>query len=229
MDLSPNIVNRDEWLDARRQLLVAEKELTRRHDRLAEQRRSLPWVRVQSNYRFETTDGTQTLPELFGGRTQLLVYHFMYGEDWDEGCPSCSFWADNFNGVEVHLAQRDVTLLAVSRAPLAKLLAYRDRMGWSFPWVSSHGTSFNVDFGVSDASTYNYAPVESPMEESPGLSAFIAHEGEIFHTYSTFGRGLDVFNGAYQLLDLAPKGRDEANLAWSMAWLRRRDSYLQDS
>jgi predicted dithiol-disulfide oxidoreductase (DUF899 family) len=227
MDLmaEPTVASREEWLSARLELLQAEKELTRRRDELSHQRRALPWVRIDKAYEFDTTDGPRSLPDLFDGRSQLLVYHFMFGPDWDEGCPSCSFWADNFDGIGVHLAHRDVTFLAVSRAPLDRLMAYRSRMGWTFPWVSALGSDFNMDFGVSQASTYNYVPAASPEEELPGLSAFAQRDGEVFHTYSCYSRGIDAFNGAYQLLDLTPKGRDEGGLPHSMAWLHRHDAY----
>ncbi len=225
MTTQPNIVDPAEWLVARQKLLVGEKELTRQGDALARQRRELPWVRVQRHYVFQTPSGPKDLTELFNGRSQLLVYHFMFGPEWEEGCLSCSFWADNFDGIDVHLQHRDVTFLAISRAPLEKLESYRARMGWSFPWVSSQETGFNEDFGVSDADFYNYAPLESAVEEAVGLSTFVLHEGKVFHTYSCFGRGVEVFNGAYQLLDMAPKGRDEDQLEWTMAWLRRHDSY----
>jgi predicted dithiol-disulfide oxidoreductase (DUF899 family) len=227
MDLmaEPTVASREEWLSARLELLQAEKELTRRRDELSRQRRALPWVRIDKAYEFDTTDGPCPLPDLFDGRSQLLVYHFMFGPDWDEGCPSCSFWADNFDGIGVHLAHRDVTFLAVSRAPLNRLMAYRSRMGWTFPWVSALGSDFNMDFGVSQASTYNYVPAASPDEELPGLSAFAQRDGEVFHTYSCYSRGIDAFNGAYQLLDLTPKGRDEGGLPHSMAWLHRHDAY----
>ncbi len=225
LTLEPTIAPREEWLRARLDLLQAEKELTRHRDELSRRRRALPWVRIDKDYRFDTEDGPRSLPELFEGRSQLLVYHFMFGPEWPEGCPSCSFWADNFDGVGVHLAHRDVTFLAVSRAPLDRLLAYRSRMGWTFPWVSSSGSDFNLDFGVSDSPTYNYAPSEAPQEELPGLSAFAQRDGEVFHTYSCYARGLDAFNGAYQLLDLTPKGRDEDGLEWPMAWVRRHDAY----
>ena len=223
--VEPTIAPREEWLRARLDLLQAEKELTRQRDELSRRRRALPWVRVDKAYRFDTVDGPRSLPELFEGRSQLLVYHFMFGPEWPEGCPSCSFWADNFDGVGVHLAHRDVTFLAVSRAPLDRLLAYRSRMGWTFPWVSSSGSDFNLDFGVSDSPTYNYAPSEAPQEELPGLSAFAQRDGEVFHTYSCYARGLDAFNGAYQLLDLTPKGRDEDGLEHPMAWVHRHDAY----
>ena len=227
MDLmaEPTVASREEWLSARLGLLQAEKELTRRRDELSRQRRALPWVRIDKAYEFDTADGPRSLPDLFDGRSQLLVYHFMFGPDWDEGCPSCSFWADNFDGIGVHLAHRDVTFLAVSRAPLDRLMAYRSRMGWTFPWVSALGSDFNMDFGVSEAATYNYVPAASPGEELPGLSAFAQRDGEVFHTYSCYSRGIDAFNGAYQLLDLTPKGRDEGGLPHSMAWLHRHDAY----
>lgn len=225
MSAEPTIGTYEEWLHARLELLRAEKALVRQRDELSRQRRALPWVRVDKNYDFDTVDGRRSLAELFDGRSQLLVYHFMFGPEWDEGCPSCSFWADNFDGIGVHLAHRDVTLIAASRAPLDRLLAYRQRMGWTFPWVSSLGGDFNVDFGVTNAATYNYSPVNEPAEELPGLSAFARHKGGVFRTYSCYSRGLDAFNGAYQLLDLAPKGRDEDDLEYSMAWLRRHDQY----
>jgi predicted dithiol-disulfide oxidoreductase (DUF899 family) len=221
----PVVATRSDWLSARLELLEAEKDLTRRRDELSRQRRALPWVRIDRDYRFDTAYGGRSLVELFDGRGQLLVYHFMFGPDWEEGCPSCSFWADNFDGIGVHLAHRDVTFLAASRAPLDRLLAYRQRMGWSFPWVSSLGSDFNVDFDVTSPSTYNYAPAQHPAEELPGLSAFAVSDGAVFHTYSCYSRGLDAFNGAYQLLDLTPKGRDEDDLEWPMAWLRRHDAY----
>jgi len=223
---------REEWLVERRALLAREKELNRLRDELAEQRRQLPWVRVDADYRFTGADGEVTLRDLFGGRSQLLVYHFMFGPDWDEGCPSCSFWADSFDGVGVHLEHRDVTLAGVSRSPYEKLASYRRRMGWHFPWYSSFGSDFNEDFHVSFPSEkhlasgeYNFATVENPSEEMPGLSAFVDTGDGIFHTYSSYSRGLDPINGAYQLLDLAPKGRDEDGLEWPMAWLRRHDDY----
>ena len=227
MSAEPTIASRDEWLAARLELLDAEKELTRRGDELSRQRRALPWVRIDKDYSFDTVDGPRSLSELFDGRNQLLIYHFMFAPDWVEGCPSCSFWADNFDGIGAHLAHRDVTFLAASRAPLDRLLAYRQRLGWTFPWVSSMGSDFNVDFGVTNGSTYNYTPVHNPAEEQerPGLSAFAQRDGDVFHTYSCFARGLEAFNGAYQLLDLTPMGRDEDDLEWSMAWVHRHDAY----
>jgi predicted dithiol-disulfide oxidoreductase (DUF899 family) len=229
----PPVVPAGEWLEARGELLAAEKALTRQRDDVARQRRAMPWLRIDKNYAFDTVDGRRSLAELFGGRSQLIVYHFMCGPDWTEGCPNCSFWTDSWNGAHVHLAHRDVTFLMASRAPLASLLAYRDRMGWDVPWVSSLGSDFNFDRGVSftpdqqqHGATYNFAPAEHPMEESPGLSVFTTDgSGAIHLTYSCYARGLDPMNSAYQLLDLVPKGRDEDGLPWPMAWLRRHDSY----
>ncbi len=227
------IGTREEWLAARRDLLAREKDLNRLRDELAEQRRRLPWVRVEKPYAFEGPAGRVTLPGLFGGHSQLLVYHFMFGPEWEEGCPICSFWADSFNGMPVHLAARDVSLVAVSHASFDRIEDYRRRMGWSFPWYSSAPSDFNVDFGVSftaeqrrDGADYNFRRVDQPGEEMPGLSAFtIDASGQVFHTYSTYSRGLDPINSGYQLLDLAPKGRDEDGLPWTLAWLHRHDSY----
>lgn len=231
--MTARIGTREEWLAARLELLQREKELTRRRDELAEHRRRLPLVPVASDYSFEGPRGACSLPDLFDGRDQLLVYHFMFGPDGDEGCPSCSFWADSFEGTHVHLAHRDVTLACVSRAPYERLAAYRERMGWSFPWYSSGTGRFNLDFGVSftgeqqeAGGTYNYVHVPHPPEEAPGISAFLlAEAGQVFHTYSAYSRGLDALNTGYQLLDLAPRGRDEGGLEWPMAWLRRHDAY----
>jgi len=232
MQTSNRIASRKEWLDARVRLLQREKELTRLRDELSRERRALPWVPVTADYRFDGADGELSMADLFGDCSQLLVYHFMFGPTWEEGCPSCSFWADNFDGVGIHLAHRDVALVAVSRAPFQKLDAYRRRMGWSFPWYSSADSSFNHDFGVSfspeqqkNGTTYNFAPAANVGDEMPGLSAFIKEDGAIYHTYSAFERGLDAFNGAYQLLDLTARGRDEDGLPYTMAWLRRHDQY----
>ncbi len=232
MQTTHTIASREEWLDARVRLLEREKEFTRLRDEISLERRALPWLPITSDYRFDGSEGEVSLADLFAGCSQLLVYHFMFGPTWDEGCPSCSFWADNFNGVGIHLAHRDVALVAVSRAPFPKLDAYRRRMGWSFPWYSSANSRFNFDFNVSfnpeqqeRGGTYNFAPAEHPDEELPGLSAFMMEDGAIYHTYSAYARGLDAFNGAYQLLDLAPRGRDESSLPWTMAWLRRHDQY----
>ena len=228
------IVSRAEWLVARKAHLAREKELTRQRDLLAAERRTLPWVRVEKSYRFEGSDGAVTLADLFGGRSQLIVYHFMLGPGWAEGCPSCSLLADHFDGSLVHLAARDVTLVAVSRAPFAEIEAFKRRMGWRFPWVSSHGSEFNRDFQVSftaeelaaGAVHYNYADRPFPTEEAPGVSVFCRDEaGELFHSYSCYARGLDLLIGAYNFLDLAPMGRDEDGLGFTMAWVRHHDRY----
>ena len=227
------IVTQEEWLVARKAHLAKEKELTRLRDRLSAERRELPWVKVEKSYVFDGPDGQETLPELFGGKSQLLVYHFMFGPDWEQGCPSCSYLADHIDGANLHLPQRDVTLLAVSRAPLAQIAAFKERMGWRFEWVSSYGNDFNRDFHVSFTKeelangkvNYNYDMVEG-YDELPGLSAFHKDEkGDVFHTYSAYARGLDMLIGAYNYLDLAPKGRDEAALPWTMAWVRHHDRY----
>ena len=225
------IVSRDAWIAARRQLLAQEKEFTRARDLLSQARRDLPWVRVEKTYVFDATGGRQSLQDLFDGRSQLIVYHFMFGPDWEAPCKSCSFWADNFERSIVHLNARDVTLIAVSRAPLTKLEAFKKRMGWTFKWVSSGATDFNFDCDVSfrpeEKGTYNYAPKTSSMTELPGISVF--HQdgsGTVFHTYSCYARGLDMMNATYQYLDLVPKGRDEADQKpHAMAWVRYRDSY----
>ena len=228
------VVSREQWLAARQDLLRKEKALTRAKDELAAERRELPWVRVDKDYVFDTPLGKKTLAELFGGRSQLIVYHFMLGPGWAEGCKSCSFLADHFDGSLVHLAARDVTLTVVSRAPLPEIEAFRRRMGWKFPWVSSHGGDFNFDFHVSFPKDemakgevyYNYAVGRFPSEEAPGVSAFYRNEaGEVFHTYSAYARGLDHLVGAYNFLDLAPKGRDEDGLRFSMEWVRHHDRY----
>lgn len=227
------VVSQQEWIEARKGLLAKEKELTRLRDDLARQRRELPWVKVTKQYVFEGPDGPQSLGDLFDSRTQLIVYHFMYGPDWDEGCPSCSFWADNFEGIPIHLAHRDATLVAISRAPYEKLAIYRRRMGWTFPWYSSHGNDFNFDFQVSYTPQqvesgdveHNYARMKG-LEELPGISVFYRDKaGDLYHTYSTYKRGLDMLNGAYHYMDLLPKGRNEDDLPWTMAWLRRHDQY----
>lgn len=233
-DSGRSVVSREEWLAARKEHLAREKEFSRLRDELSRQRRELPWVRVDAEYTFHTPVGPRTLGELFNGRSQLIIYHFMFGPDWAQGCPSCSFWADNFNGVDVHLAHRDITLICVSRAPLATLLRYRERMGWTFEWVSSLGSDFNADFGVSFTPEelasgdmrYNYGEKGFPSREAPGISVFSRDgDGQVFHTYSTYARGLDMMNGAYHYMDLAPRGRDEDGLPYPMAWLRRRDQY----
>ena len=227
------VVSRDEWLVARKEHLAREKEFTRLRDRLSQERRDLPWVRVDRAYTFEGPGGGQGLADLFEGRSQLVVYHFMFGPGWEEGCKSCSFWADNFNGVIAHLNQRDVTMVAISSAPLAQLEPFRKRMGWTFTWLSSFGSDFNRDYHVSfspDASEpgpaeYNYE-LGDWGDEAPGISVFFrAAGGAVFHTYSCYARGLDMLNSAYHYLDLVPKGRDEAELPYPMAWVRHRDRY----
>jgi predicted dithiol-disulfide oxidoreductase (DUF899 family) len=228
------VVSRDRWIAARKTLLAREKELTRLRDQIAGERRALPWLRIEKNYVFDTPAGQRTLAELFEGRRQLLVQHFMFAPGWEEGCKSCSFMADHNDGANVHLAQRDVTLLVVSRAPLAEIERFRQRMGWQFKWVSSHGSDFNHDFGVSFTPEdmakgevyYNYGMQSFPTEEAPGISVFCKDDaGNVFHTYSTYGRGVEVMMGAYNLLDLTPKGRDEDNLNYTMEWVRHHDRY----
>jgi predicted dithiol-disulfide oxidoreductase (DUF899 family) len=228
------VVSHPEWVDARKQLLAKEKEFTRLRDELSRDRRALPWERVEKDYVFEGADGKKTLAQLFDGRHQLIVYHFMFAPDWQEGCKSCSFWADNFNGIPEHLRQRDVSLVAISRAPVAKLQAFRKRMGWSFPWYSAGDSDFNFDYQVSfrpaDLAkgdvTYNYRQQKMGMTDLVGISVFYRDdEGRIFHTYSAYSRGVDMLNGAYHYLDLVPKGRDEEGLSYTQAWVRHHDRY----
>lgn len=228
------VVSRDEWIVARKELLAKEKEFTRSRDQLSQERRALPWEKVEKGYVFDGPNGKETLADLFEGRSQLVVYHFMYGPDWEEGCPSCSFWADNYNGIGVHLKHRDINLVAVSKARLETLEAYKKRMGWNFKWMSSFDNDFNRDFHVSftpeemdkGEMLYNYRVGKFPSEEAPGISVFHKNEqGEVFHTYSCYARGLDMLNGAYHYMDLVPKGRDEDHLPYTMAWLRRHDQY----
>jgi len=228
------VVSRDRWIAERKTLLAREKELTRLRDQIARERRALPWVRLEKNYAFDAREGQRTLANLFEGRRQLVVQHFMFAPGWEQGCKSCSFMADHIDGAEVHLAQRDVTLLVVSRAPLADIERFRQRMGWKFKWVSSHGSDFNHDFGVAftpeEMATgevyYNYVMQPFSHEEAPGISVFYKDDaGDVFHTYSTYGRGVEVMMGAYNLLDLAPKGRDEGNLNYPMEWVRHHDRY----
>ena len=228
------VVSKQEWLAARRELLKAEKAFTQQRDALSQRRRELPWVRIDQPYSFDGPSGRETLADLFEGRHQLIVQHFMFGPDWAEGCPSCSFWADSYNGIDVHLAHRDISFVTVSAAPFAKLDAYQRRMGWDFKWVSSADTTFNQDFRVSfteeelksGRADYNFGPNGFASTEAPGASAFYRdEEGNIFHTYSCYARGLDILNGAYHYMDIAPKGRNEDGLPWPMAWLRRKDQY----
>jgi predicted dithiol-disulfide oxidoreductase (DUF899 family) len=227
------IVTHEEWIAARRRFLSKEKELTRLRDELSRERRELPWERVEKEYVFAGENGEETLAELFGNRSQLIVYHFMYAPDWEIGCRSCSFWADNFNGIIAHLGQRDVSMVAVSRAPLQKLQTQARQLGWTFKWVSSFGSDFNFDYGVSfSAETlargealYNYATQKMKSTELPGISVFFKDDGQVFHTYSTYSRGLDMLNTAYHYLDIAPKGRDEDGLPFPMSWVRHRIAY----
>jgi predicted dithiol-disulfide oxidoreductase (DUF899 family) len=228
------VVSKEQWTTARKAHLAREKELTRLRDELAAERQNLPWTRVDKPYTFDTPAGPRTLADLFGDRSQLVVYHFMFGPDWNEGCPSCSYVADHLDGTLPHLAARDVALIVVSRAPLPKLQAFKSRLGWRFPWVSSYGTDFNTDFGVSftkeemarGAVNYNYALQAFPSEEAPGASVFYKDaDGAVYHTYSTYGRGVEPLLGTYTLLDMAPKGRDEAALPFGMAWVRYHDRY----
>ena len=229
---------REEWLAARLELLEAEKELTRRRDELARNRRALPWVKVEKNYVFDSPQGKVALADLFDGRSQLIVYHFMFHPEWREGCPSCSFVVDHLDGTIPHLAARDVSLVIVSRAPLTKIEAFKKRMGWGFRWVSSFGSDFNYDYHVSFTPEqkatgkvdYNYAMEEFPSDEAPGASVFYRdpESGEIFHTYSTYARGLERLMVTYTLLDLVAKGRDEDQLGFSMEWVRHHDRYGTD-
>ncbi len=230
----PRVVTRNEWIAERKSLLAREKELTQLRDQIARERRELPWVRIEKDYVLDTPAGPRRLAELFQGRRQLLVQHFMFGAGWEQGCKSCSFMADHLDGISMHLAQRDIALLAVSSAPLAQIQRFRQRMGWNFAWASSNGNDFNGDFHVSFAPQdridgevyYNYHLMAFPADEAPGISIFVKNDaGEVFHTYSTFGRGVEVMMGAYNLIDLTPKGRDEQNLASTMAWVRHHDRY----
>jgi predicted dithiol-disulfide oxidoreductase (DUF899 family) len=233
----PTIVSPAEWLAARKQHLIKEKELTRLRDEVSRLRRELPWVKVEKRYVFDGPEGKETLADLFDGRSQLIVYHFMFGPGWEQGCPSCSLLSDHIDGAAVHLAHRDVTLLVVSRAPLAQIEAFQARMGWRFKWVSSYGSDFNHDYHVSFTKEgtakgevdYNYDVQPFPSEEAPGASVFYKDaDGDVFHTYSSYARGLDILIGAYNYLDLVPKGRDEDGLAFSMAWVRHHDRYAAD-
>jgi predicted dithiol-disulfide oxidoreductase (DUF899 family) len=227
------VVSHDAWIAARQRFLLKEKEFTRRRDELSRERRELPWERVEKEYVFESTNGRETLADLFGEHSQLIVYHFMYGPDWEIGCRSCSFWADNFNNIVPHLAARDASLVAVSLAPLQKLQAQARRFGWTFKWVSSHGSDFNFDYHVSFSpealergdTVYNYTPQKLGSTEMPGISAFFRDGKQIYHSYSTYARGLDMLNAAYHYLDIAPKGRDEEGLAYPMAWVKHRIAY----
>ncbi len=230
----PKVVLPAEWVAARKELLKKEKEFSRLRDQLSQQRRELPWEQVEKSYVFDGPKGKETLADLFGGRSQLIVYHFMLGPGWAEGCPSCSFISDHIDGSVPHLAARDVRLAVVSRAPLAEVEAFKKRMGWRFHWVSSNSSDFNYDYQVSMTKEesekgevyYNYSMQKFPSEERPGTSVFYKDAaGNIFHTYSSYGRGLDILIGAYNWLDIAPKGRDEEGLKHTMAWVRHHDKY----
>jgi predicted dithiol-disulfide oxidoreductase (DUF899 family) len=231
---NPKIVSRDEWLAARKKLLKKEKELTHQKDALAAERRQLPWVKVEKNYVFEGPNGKVTLADLFDGKSQLIVYHLMFGPDWQEACPSCSFNMDHTDGALVHLAQRDVSFAAISRAPYPKIAAFKERMGWRFNWVSSNANDFNRDYHVvftkdelaTGSVYYNYDMGKFPGEEAPGTSVFYKDQrGQLFHTYSAYARGTETTVGTYNYLDLVPKGRDEDSLPFTMSWLRHHDRY----
>lgn len=228
------VVSREEWLSARMAFLTKEKEFTRLRDELSRQRRELPWVKVDKSYVFDGLRGQETLAELFENRSQLVVYHFMFSPEWDEGCLHCSFWADNFNGLGVHLNHRDVTFVAISRAPLAKIEAFKTRMGWSFKWVSSGRTDFNYDYHVSftpeevqnRSAFYNYSTTDPDGADREGVSVFYKDaSGVVYHTYSAYARGIDMLNTAYHYLDLVPKGRDEDGLEGPQEWVRHHDRY----
>ena len=228
------VLSHEDWIAARKDLLEKEKAFTRARDDISAARRALPWETVEKDYRFTAADGERTLADLFAGREQLVVVHFMLGPGWEQGCPSCSFMADHYNPAVVHLAHRDVSLVAVSRAPIGEIEIFRQRMGWDFPWVSSYGSDFNQDFQVSfDAAGmekgevyYNYRTTTFPASEAPGISYFArGDDGKVYHTYSTYGRGLDIFITAYNFLDHAPKGRDEQDLNYGMEWVRHHDRY----
>ena len=227
------VVSHDAWIAERQRFLLKEKEFNRLRDELSRERRELPWERVDKEYVFDSANGRETLTDLFGAHSQLIVYHFMYGPDWEIGCRSCSFWADNFNGIVPHLAARDASLVAVSLAPLQKLQAQARRFGWTFKWVSSHGSDFNFDYHVSFSpealargeTVYNYTPQKLGSTEMPGISAFFRDGNQIYHSYSTYARGLDMLNAAYHYLDITPKGRDEQGLAYPQQWVKHRIAY----
>lgn len=224
------VVSHEEWIKASQALLAKEKAFTQHREAMARERRALPWEKVEKEYVFEAPEGRVTLADLFAGRGQLIVQHFMFAPDWNEGCPGCSYWSDNFNGIDGHLAARDTSFVVVSRGPIDRLEAYRKRMGWTFRWVSSAGNDFNFDYGVSfvpdeTAPAYNFGTMKPHGEENPGVSAFRREDGAIYRTYSTYARGLDLLNGTYHLLDITSKGRDEAELPWPMAWVKRHDTY----
>ena len=231
------VVTHKEWLAARKRLLVKEKKFSRLRDQLNQARRELPWEKVEKDYTFESPEGKVTLSELFGGKSQLVIYHFMFGPGWKEGCPHCSFWADHYDGVNHHLGQRDTAFAVVSRAPLKELQPFKKRMGWKFKWVSSHQTDFNFDLNVSftpeqirdGTQFYNYAPLQMDIDEREGVSAFYQDgNGNIYHTYSSYARGIDLLNTTYNFLDLTAKGRDE-NPDHPQDWVRYHDKYRKAS
>jgi len=231
---TPKVVSHDSWLKARRELLAAEKALTYQRDELTRRRMAMPWERVEKDYAFDTPDGKRKLADLFEGRRQLIVQHFMLGPGWEQGCPSCSFMADHTDGMTIHLAHRDVTFVAISRAPLAEIERFRRRMGWKFKWVSSNGTDFNYDFHVSftpedkarNEVTYNFGKQPYEHDELPGISVFYKDDsGAVFHTYSAYRRGVEAMMGTYNMLELVPKGRDEQDDAYGMKWVRHHDRY----
>lgn len=230
----PEIVSRKDWTAARIAHLAEEKTFTHARAALAAKRRELPWVEIDEDYVFEGANGSTKMSDLFDGKSQLIIYHFMYGDDWPEGCPSCSFWADNFDGIAPHLQARDASFAVISHAPYEQLAAYQKRMGWGFNWFSSNGNSFNSDYNVSfsdaefdgGSAIYNYKKSTFPSKEAPGISVFVKDDnGNIYHTYSTYARGLDMLNGAYHYMDLLPKGRDEDALDYPQAWIKRHDQY----
>jgi predicted dithiol-disulfide oxidoreductase (DUF899 family) len=234
MSADPKIVSNKDWIAARTALLAKEKEFTRLRDELSQARRDLPWERVEKNYVFDGPDGKATLSQIFDGRSQLIVYHFMFAPDWETGCKSCSWWADNFERNVIHLNHRDVTMVAISRAPLAKLDAFKKRMGWTFKWYSSSGNDFNFDYHASwrpedlakGEVVYNYGRQKLSMTDLTGISVFCKNAGgDLFHTYSCFARGVDMMNAGYHYLDLVPKGRNEGALPHTQAWVRLRDQY----
>jgi predicted dithiol-disulfide oxidoreductase (DUF899 family) len=233
-EIDHNIVSKETWIEARKALLTQEKELTHRRDEVSRLRRELPWTEVTENYLFDGPSGPETLSDLFDGRGQLIIYHFMFGPEWPEGCPSCSMVGDQIDGIMPHLIQRNAKLVVVSRAPLAKIEAFKRRMGWHFKWVSSYTSAFNADYNVTFTKDemskgevyYNYGPSNFPADEAPGVSVFAKEAGgTVYHTYSAYARGLDHLLGVYSYLDLTPKGRDEDSLAYPMAWVRHHDRY----
>lgn len=232
------IVSKEKWLKERKSLLKKEKEFTKLRDEINQKRRDLPWVKVEKEYKFDTGNGAESLAELFGDKSQLIVYHFMFDPQWEEGCKSCSFIADHYNASIVHLENRDVSMVTISKASIDKLHSFKKRMGWNFKWVSSAKNNFNYDFHVSFTKEeqekkkgyYNYSEQGFLVPEAPGLSVFYKDDkGDIFHTYSCFARGLDTYIGAYHLLDIVPKGRDEEGLTYSMEWVRHNDKYGDES